>query len=344
MIRATLRELSLLQSKINVSISTPAVKTVATKKAPEKNWLRENWLRVVVHIGVWGPGLWLIWRFYNDDLGVDPVVTINNVTGRTAMILLILCLACTPLYVVTEFAQAIKVRRALGLYAFMYASVHFINFIALDYAFDLNFILADGVVEKPYIFVGLTALITLIALAITSTKWWMKRLKKNWTRLHWLVYPAGILVVIHFLWQAKGRGKIRAVRVQTILTVLLLIRVPPIRQRIIQTRMRLTKPLSKAPVPKAAPTSIRTKRNRLNKKRGGRIFARLVSCFIQRLAESQISPALRPCAKTAPLTPAETSLALPDQSIPPSLCPYTRGREKSLPTAPHAESPPTLRA
>ena len=165
-----------------MSANITARKTTSEKKSTDKNWLRENWLRVVVHIGVWVPALWLLWRYFNDDLGVDPVTTINNVTGRTAMILLILCLSVRPLCIVFDFNQALKVRRALGLYAAMYASIHFINFIALDYGFNLNFILEDGIVEKPYIFVGLTALVLLGALAITSTKGWMKRLKKNWTR------------------------------------------------------------------------------------------------------------------------------------------------------------------
>jgi sulfoxide reductase heme-binding subunit YedZ len=209
-------------------------------RTAEKNWLRENWLRAIMHIGVWGPLLWLVWRFFGDDLGVEPVVTLNNVTGRTAMILLLLCLSATPLYVMFNFRQALRVRRALGLYAFMYAGLHFLNFIALDYGFDIGFIFEDGIPQKPYILVGLTALLALVALAITSTKGWMKRLKKNWTRLHWLIYPAGILVIVHFLWQAKAPERFEPLVYAAILTLLLLVRVPPIRQRIIQLRMRLT--------------------------------------------------------------------------------------------------------
>src|SRR6266496_1972476 len=91
------------------------------KPKAEKNWLRENWLRVVVHIGVWGPFLWLVLRYFRHDLGVDPVTTLNNVTGKTALILLLLCLSATPLYIVFNFRPGLKVRRALGLYAFMYA-------------------------------------------------------------------------------------------------------------------------------------------------------------------------------------------------------------------------------
>ena len=227
--------------------------SIATAKPTPKErtwseWLRENWLRVVVHVGVWLPLLWLVWRYMRHELGVDPVVTLNNVTGRMAMILLLLCLAATPLYIVFNFRQGIKVRRALGLYAFMYAGLHFINFIALDYAFDLNFILGDGIPKKPYILVGFTALVLLVALAITSTKGWMRRLKKNWSRLHWLIYPIGVLVIVHFLWQAKAAEQFEPLVYGTILTVLLLVRLPPIRRRIIETRQRLTgktKPQSK---------------------------------------------------------------------------------------------------
>lgn len=211
----------------------------AVKQKPsEKNWLRENWLRVITHVGAWLPLLWLVWRYFNDDLGTDPVTTINNVTGRTAMILLLLCLSATPLYIVFNFREGIKVRRALGVYAFMYASFHFLNFVGLDYGFDLGFILEDGIPTKPYILVGLTALIILTALAITSTKGWKRRLKKNWTRLHWLIYPIGILVITHFLWQAKAAERFEPLIYATILAVLLLVRVPPLRHRIIAWRTR----------------------------------------------------------------------------------------------------------
>jgi sulfoxide reductase heme-binding subunit YedZ len=213
----------------------------------KKNWLRENWLRVLVHIGVWGPLVWLGWRALNNDLGVDPVTTLNNVTGRTAMILLLLCLSATPLYVVFNFRAGIKVRRALGLYAFMYAGFHFINFIALDYAFDVPFILQDGIPTKPYILVGFTALLLLVALGITSTKGWMKRLKKNWTRLHWLIYPTGILVIIHFLWQAKAAEVFEPYVYASILALLLILRVPPVRRSIIEFRTRLTRNKNSAP-------------------------------------------------------------------------------------------------
>jgi len=233
--------------------------TAVTKPHTAKpGWLRENWLRVVVHIGVWGPLLWLVWRYFNDDLGADPVTTLNNVTGRTAMILLLLCLACTPVYIVTGWNKVIKVRRALGVYAFMYAGLHFLNFIGLDYALNFSQILRDGIQEKPYIIVGFTALVILLALALTSTRGSMKRLKKNWPRLHWLIYPAGILVITHFLWQAKAAERSEPLVYATILAALLIVRLPPVRKAIVNLRTRgkraaTPKPQVTAPMPTKPP-------------------------------------------------------------------------------------------
>lgn len=198
----------------------------SANKPADKNWWRDNWLRVIVHIGVWGPLIWLIYRYFAHDLGTDPVATIQNVTGRTAMILLILSLTPTPLYILFNFRPGLKTKRALGLYAFMYAGLHFINFIYLDYGLDFQFILDDGIQKKPYILVGFTALVILLALALTSTKWSQKVLKKNWARLHWLVYPTGILIIIHFLWQAKAAEVFEPYVYAAIVAFLLIVRVP----------------------------------------------------------------------------------------------------------------------
>lgn len=227
------------------------VSNTQSKKASQQSWLRENWLRVVVHLGAWLPLLWLGWRALNEDLGVDPVVTINNVTGRTAMILLLLCLSVTPVCIITDFKQVLRVRRALGLYAFMYAGLHLFNFIALDYGFDFQFILDDGIQTKPYILVGLTALLILLALAITSTKGWQRRLKRNWTRLHALIYPVGVLVMLHFFWQAKAAEKWEPLIYATVLGLILLVRVPPIRRTIVKWRYR-----QKPPAPQNAARAV----------------------------------------------------------------------------------------
>jgi sulfoxide reductase heme-binding subunit YedZ len=213
----------------------------AHPEAGRVTWVKERWLTLIVHIGAWLPLLWLIWRWYTDDLGTDPVNTINNVTGRTAIVLLLLCLATTPAYIIFGWRRALTVARPLGVYAFMYAGLHFLNFIGLDYALELDLALKDGVLEKPYIFVGLTALVLLTALAITSTRAWMRRLGKNWKRLHRLVYLIGILVAFHFLWQAKAAERVDPALYGLALLFLLVVRLPPIRKWIVRTRMQLTK-------------------------------------------------------------------------------------------------------
>ncbi len=214
-------------------MTTPTSQSKQNSKTHRRH---ELWLRILVHIGAWLPLVWLGWRALNDDLGVEPVVTLNNVTGRAAMILLLLCLSATPLYILTGLHQGLAVRRALGLYAFMYAALHFVNFIALDYAFDLQFILDDGIQTKPYILAGLAALLILLALAVTSTKGWKRRLKRGWTRLHWLIYPTGMLVMLHFYWQAKAAEKWEPLIYAVALGLLLLVRLPPIRKTIVHWR------------------------------------------------------------------------------------------------------------
>jgi sulfoxide reductase heme-binding subunit YedZ len=91
----------------------------------------------------------------------------------------------------------------LGLYAFMFAVTHMLIFVGLDYGFNWNFLWLD-LASKRYIWVGLLTLIILTLLAATSFQWWMRRLGKNWKRLHRLVYLAGALVVLHYAWSKKG--------------------------------------------------------------------------------------------------------------------------------------------
>src|SRR5690606_11257540 len=110
-------------------------------------------------------------------------------------------------------------------------------FVGLDYGFNLRYILQDGLPTKPYIVVGFSALLILLPLALTSTRGAMRRLGRNWKRLHRGVYVAGVLVVIHHIWVAKraaGEPTIYAV----ILAVLLAARVPWVRSRLSSLRRR----------------------------------------------------------------------------------------------------------
>lgn len=184
--------------------------------------------QAAVHIGATLPLILLLFDWTRDNLTFNPIQALELRTGKYALVLLILALACTPLNTVFGFRQALKVRRALGLYAFFYASIHFLIFIGLDYQFDLV-LLQEAIFEKKYALVGFAAGLILLSLAITSTRGWMKRLGKTWTRLHKFVYLAGILVIVHYVWLVKSDIR-TPLMYGGIVLVLLILRIPYIRR------------------------------------------------------------------------------------------------------------------
>jgi sulfoxide reductase heme-binding subunit YedZ len=149
------------------------------------------------------PVLSLIWRFFSDGLGVNPIETLLDESGQWALRTLLLTLLMTPLRRFLKQAWPIQIRRMLGLYSFFYASLHFIIFVALDKAFYWDEII-DDILERPYIMFGFAALLMLIPLAVTSTNNWIRRLGRNWQRLHRLVYPVAVFTLIHFLLLVKA--------------------------------------------------------------------------------------------------------------------------------------------
>ena len=184
--------------------------------------------QVAVHIGALLPLLLLVLDWYLDNLTFNPIQALELRTGKYALVLLILSLACTPLNTVFGFRQALKVRRPLGLYAFLYASLHFLIFIGLDYQFDL-YLLREAIFEKRYALVGFSAGLILLALAITSTRGWMKRLGRTWAKLHKLIYLAGILVIVHYVWLVKSDIR-EPLLFGAIVLMLLFLRIPFVRR------------------------------------------------------------------------------------------------------------------
>ena len=162
-----------------------------------------NYLLIITHVGAWIPLALLVFDFFTNNLTANPIQEATFRTGKTALALLALSLACTPLNTLFNFHAAIKVRKPLGLYAFMYASIHFLIFIWVDLGLNWAFI-KEAFLEKPYALVGFSAFLILLPMAITSTRGWQKRLGKNWKRLHRLVYLAGGLVVVHYIWVVKS--------------------------------------------------------------------------------------------------------------------------------------------
>jgi sulfoxide reductase heme-binding subunit YedZ len=100
------------------------------------NTLKKNWLRILTHVGALTPLAWLLWDWWTNQLTVNPIQDITLRTGKPALILLVLSLACTPVNTLFGFRQVIPLRKPLGLYAFMYVSLHFLIFVGLDYGFD----------------------------------------------------------------------------------------------------------------------------------------------------------------------------------------------------------------
>lgn len=170
-----------------------------------------------------------IWWAASGQLGVNPLETLSHHTGQWALRLLLLTLTMTPLARYSHWRWPIQIRRQLGLWCFFYLCLHFAVFLVFDLGFSLA-LLGEEILERPYISVGFAAWLLLLPLALTSSRGWQRRLKRNWKRLHRLVYPAALLGVLHFLWKTKvaeSEPQIYA----ALLLILLLLRLPRVGQR-----------------------------------------------------------------------------------------------------------------
>ena len=136
-------------------------------------------------------------------LGADPVAEIEHRLGLWALRFLMLTLAITPLRQATQQPVFIRFRRMLGLYTFFYATMHLTAYLVLDLRGYWAQIFEE-IAKRPYITVGFTAWLLLVPLAITSTQAAIRRLGRNWARLHKLVYAVGVLAVLHFWWLVKS--------------------------------------------------------------------------------------------------------------------------------------------
>ena len=159
------------------------------------------WLRLATLIGLCLPAAELAWRWYTDQLGPRPVTVATHATGDWAVIFLLLSLAMTPLRATLDWMPLVHLRRRIGVAAALYAGAHLLIYV-LDQKWNL-IVVATEIAKRFYLTIGFVALLALAALAITSTDGWQKRLKRNWKRLHWLIYPAALLAIVHFFIQSK---------------------------------------------------------------------------------------------------------------------------------------------
>src|SRR3954469_7921036 len=160
------------------------------------------WLRLVTLIALCLPALELAWRWYSDDLGARPVTQATHISGDWAVVFLLASLALTPARSVYDWIPLTQIRRRVGVAAALYAGLHFFIYVA-DQKWNLV-VVALEIARRFYLTIGFAALLALVALAVTSTNGWQRRLKRNWKRLHWLVYPAAVLAILHFFIQSKA--------------------------------------------------------------------------------------------------------------------------------------------
>ncbi len=160
------------------------------------------------HLPVWAvwlagliPLALLVWDTLQGHLGVDPVRDIEHRLGRTAIYLLIATLTVTPLLRLTR-VNLVRFRQALGLICFTYLLCHVAAWIAFDMGFLWAQIVKD-VIKRPYLIFGMIAFLMLLALAVTSNRWSIRRMGAGWRHLHRLIYPAAILAAAHWLWALK---------------------------------------------------------------------------------------------------------------------------------------------
>jgi sulfoxide reductase heme-binding subunit YedZ len=165
---------------------------------------RRRWAKVAVFLLCLGPVARLAWRAWHGNLTPNPIEYITHFTGDWAIRMVVLTLAVTPLRKLLHAPGLVAFRRMIGLFAFFYASLHFLTWFGLDKFFDMHEILADFV-KRRFITAGLVAFLAMLPLALTSTKGWIRRLGgRRWQRLHRLVYVTGIAATVHYFWLVKS--------------------------------------------------------------------------------------------------------------------------------------------
>ena len=163
--------------------------------------MRRYYKTLVFFLSLW-PLYVISYQIIFNQLGPEPVDRIINHFGEWTLIFILLTLSMTPLKKITKSVEWIKFRRMLGLFTFFYASIHMLSYVGLDYRFDFEPLIND-VLKKKFIFIGFSAWLLLIPLAVTSSERMVRLLKQNWKKIHRLIYIIGIFGVLHYIWLSK---------------------------------------------------------------------------------------------------------------------------------------------
>lgn len=159
--------------------------------------------KIALFLAALVPVVRLAWKGLHNDLGANPIEFITHSTGDWTLIFILTTLAITPLRKLTKQYWLVGMRRMIGLFAFFYGCLHFTTYLWLDKFFDWQEMVKD-IAKRPFITMGFAAFVLMVPLALTSTQGWIRRLGKNWQRLHRLIYFTGIAGVIHYIWLVKA--------------------------------------------------------------------------------------------------------------------------------------------
>jgi len=182
-----------------------------------------RWLKPAIFLACLTPLANLAWRGFHAQLGANPIEAITHSTGDCTLTFLLITLSVTPLRKLTRQYWLIGFRRMLGLFAFFYGTLHLMTYVWLDKFFNVHEMLAD-IAKRRFITAGMTAFALMIPLALTSTKWSIRKLGgKRWQALHRLIYFSAAAGVIHYIWLVKADLK-KPLEYAAVLALLLLYR------------------------------------------------------------------------------------------------------------------------
>ena len=163
-----------------------------------------RYFKPVIFLACLVPLALLVWRGFHAELGANPIETITHGTGDWTLRFLLITLSVSPLRKITRQYWLIGLRRMFGLFAFFYGTLHLMTYVWLDKFFDVHEMLHD-IGKRRFITAGLTAFGLMLPLALTSTKWSIRKLGgKRWQALHRLIYASAVAGVIHYLWLVKA--------------------------------------------------------------------------------------------------------------------------------------------
>jgi len=183
-----------------------------------------RFFKPVIFLACLTPVAWLAWRGFHNDLGANPIEAITHATGDWTLRFLLITLSISPLRKLARQPWLIGLRRMFGLFAFFYGTLHLMTYVWLDKFFDVHEMLHD-IVKRRFITAGMTAFALMIPLALTSTKWAIRKLGgRRWQALHRLIYFSAAAGVIHYIWLVKADLR-KPLEYGAVLGALLLLRV-----------------------------------------------------------------------------------------------------------------------